>query len=193
MTRIPSTSALRLLETAVRRRSYSHAATELNLSHSAVGQQIRRLEEDLGRRLFQRQGLSMAPTAEAQELAAAYVAARDTIERTWMRLAQGASQTTVVLSVEPAMARLWLAPGSAPCAPPFRKSRSRSRPPATWPISKATTWTWPFALAVAAGLASRLSRSWKTTCFPCAVRNWPRREAWPGPRTCWPRPAARRS
>src|SRR3954468_3876106 len=61
--------ALRALEAAARHRSYSRAAEELAVTHGAVSQQIRRLEEELGAPLFERRGNSMEPTPEALQLA----------------------------------------------------------------------------------------------------------------------------
>lgn len=70
MSRLPPFIALRALEAAARHRSYSRAAEELNVTHGAVSQQIRRLEEEFGARLFVREGNDMAPTPGAQKLAA---------------------------------------------------------------------------------------------------------------------------
>ncbi len=108
--RLPSFGALRLLEAAARRRSYSLAGAELNVTHSAISQQIRRLEEDLGRRLFERRGLMMEPTPEALELAEVYAAAHKIVERGWRRVSQPASPSTLVVSMVASFARMWFAP-----------------------------------------------------------------------------------
>src|SRR5882757_3273804 len=68
--RLPPFFALRALEAAARHRSYSGAAQELSVTHGAVSQQIRRLEAELGARLFERRGNAMIPTQEAARLAA---------------------------------------------------------------------------------------------------------------------------
>ena len=57
MSRLPPFFALRALEAAARHRSYSRAAVELSVTHGAVSQQIRRLEAELGARLFERRGI----------------------------------------------------------------------------------------------------------------------------------------
>ena len=69
MRRLPPFFALRALEAAARHRSYSRAARELFVTHGAVSQQIRKLEDDLGAKLFVRQGNAMVPTATGQRLA----------------------------------------------------------------------------------------------------------------------------
>ena len=47
MTRLPSLETLRVFEVACRHGSYSEAARELHVTHSAVSQRIRQLEEEL--------------------------------------------------------------------------------------------------------------------------------------------------
>jgi LysR family glycine cleavage system transcriptional activator len=56
--------ALHAFESAARLLSYSRAADELHVTHSAVSQQIRGLEESLGVALFERQGRQMLLTRE---------------------------------------------------------------------------------------------------------------------------------
>jgi DNA-binding transcriptional LysR family regulator len=68
--RLPPFLTLTALEAAARHRSYSRAARELHVTHGAVSQQIRKLEDELGDQLFVRQGNAMAPTATGQRLAA---------------------------------------------------------------------------------------------------------------------------
>jgi LysR family glycine cleavage system transcriptional activator len=108
--RLPPFGALRLLEAAARRRSYSLAGAELNVTHSAISQQIRRLEEDLGRKLFERRGLMMEPTSEALELAQAYASAHAIVERGWRGLMQPAKPSSLVVSMVASFARTWFAP-----------------------------------------------------------------------------------
>ena len=69
--KVPSLSALRALETAARLGSYSAAARELNVTHAAIAQHLRTLEDHFGRPLMQRQGQNMRPTPEGARLAAA--------------------------------------------------------------------------------------------------------------------------
>lgn len=67
--RLPPFSALRALEAAARLKSYSLAAGELHVTHGAVSQQIRKLEEELGEPLFTRVGAKMEPSPAAAALA----------------------------------------------------------------------------------------------------------------------------
>ena len=50
--RLPSLNGLRAFEAAARHLSFTAAATELNVTQTAISHQIRRLEEELGIRLF---------------------------------------------------------------------------------------------------------------------------------------------
>ncbi|MGV2293247.1 LysR substrate-binding domain-containing protein [Trinickia sp. YCB016] len=68
-TPLPPLQALRALEAAARRRSFSRAADELHLTHSAVSHHLRGLEEQLGVELFRRAGTRMIPTAAGAQLA----------------------------------------------------------------------------------------------------------------------------
>src|SRR6202047_2742324 len=67
MTRLPSLNGLRAFEAAARHLSFTAAATELNVTQTAISHQIRRLEEELGIRLFVRQNRSLALTPEARD------------------------------------------------------------------------------------------------------------------------------
>lgn len=71
----PPFSALRALEAATRHRSFTWAARELNITHSAVSQAVKRLETELGTRLFERRGGGMEPSEAAKRLAESYSAA----------------------------------------------------------------------------------------------------------------------
>ncbi len=62
-------SALRALETAERCRSFTVAANELNLTHSAISHQIRQIEGMLDVQLFERVQAQMIPTAACTRLA----------------------------------------------------------------------------------------------------------------------------
>jgi len=72
-------SALRVLEAAARQRSYTRAAQELQVTHSAISQAIRKLEAEVGARLFERRGGAMEPSEAAVKLAEGYTAAARTM------------------------------------------------------------------------------------------------------------------
>jgi len=64
----PNLAALRALEAAARLRSFTLAAEELHLTHSAVSHQIRQLEAALETTLFSRVGTEMIPTPSCLRL-----------------------------------------------------------------------------------------------------------------------------
>ena len=66
--RLPSLNGLRAFEAAARHLSFTQAASELNVTQTAISHQIRRLEEELGIRLFIRQNRALALTPQAQRL-----------------------------------------------------------------------------------------------------------------------------
>ncbi|RVC19557.1 LysR family transcriptional regulator, partial [Mesorhizobium sp. M7A.F.Ca.AU.002.02.1.1] len=67
--RIPSTQALRALDSFARHGSVWRAADELHLTRSAVSHQLRLLERDLGFDLLERIGKGVALTPRGQRYA----------------------------------------------------------------------------------------------------------------------------
>src|SRR5260370_10514814 len=65
--RLPSLNGLRAFEAAARHLSFTQAASELNVTQTAISHQIKRLEEELGVRLFVRQNRALALTPEAKD------------------------------------------------------------------------------------------------------------------------------
>ncbi|WP_395443885.1 LysR family transcriptional regulator [Caulobacter sp. UC70_42] len=107
--RSPPFTALRAVEAASRHRSFTAAARELHITHSAVSQSIRRLETELGARLFERRGGAMEPSEAALRLAQTYSEAEEALSRTLREILgpQGARALSVVM---PAMfGRQWFA------------------------------------------------------------------------------------
>lgn len=68
---LPSLQRLRALEAVVRLGGFSAAADEMLLTQSAVSNQIKRLEDEVGARLVERVGKRAKPTAEGRLLLAA--------------------------------------------------------------------------------------------------------------------------
>ena len=110
MRRLPPFFALRALEAAARHLSYSRAAEELAVTHGAVSQQIRRLEAELGARLFVRRGNTMAPTPDAVRLAEEVGRALETLRNAVSRFEAGARNDPLVVSMDPQFAARWLPP-----------------------------------------------------------------------------------
>ncbi|HEY0435090.1 MAG TPA: LysR substrate-binding domain-containing protein [Phenylobacterium sp.] len=111
MPRLPPFIALRALEAAARRRSYSRAAEELSVTHSAVSQHIRGLEAELGARLFERRGNRMEPSPAAlllaQEVAHALQVLREAVT---VAAEEAADSEPLVISIGGFMAYRWLPP-----------------------------------------------------------------------------------
>src|SRR5882757_4055550 len=71
MRRLPPLQTLRSLEAAARLLNFTAAAEELHVTQSAVSQQIRQLEQSLGKRLFHRLTRRLALTEEGEIFVAA--------------------------------------------------------------------------------------------------------------------------
>ena len=108
MRRLPPFFALRALEAAARHRSYSRAAKELAVTHGAVSQQIRRLEAELGARLFERRGNAMIPTPAAERLAAGIGRGLGVLQNAVAEFETAAVRDPLVVSLEPQFANTWL-------------------------------------------------------------------------------------
>jgi len=108
MVRLPPFFALRALEAAARHRSYSGAAKELSVTHGAVSQQMRRLEAELGARLFERRGNTMFPTPEAQRLAGEVALALDRLKNAVTDFAAAAERDPLVISLDAQFSARWL-------------------------------------------------------------------------------------
>jgi LysR family glycine cleavage system transcriptional activator len=107
--RLPPFSSLVALEAAARHRSYSRAAEELFVTHGAVSQQVRKLEEELGVQLFARRGNQMEPTPVGAALAARIGEAIGSL-RQGVESARRAASGPIVISAGPAFATSWLSP-----------------------------------------------------------------------------------
>jgi len=110
MVRLPPFFALRALEAAARHRSYSRAGQELSVTHGAISQQIRRLEAELGARLFERKGAEMIPTADALKLAVEVGRSLDNLKSAVAAFAAAAERDALVVSIDGQFAARWLPP-----------------------------------------------------------------------------------
>jgi DNA-binding transcriptional LysR family regulator len=72
---LPPLNAIRAFEAAARRGSFADAALDLNVTHWAIGKQIRSLEDWFGLPLFERRARGVALTDEGAELLADVTAA----------------------------------------------------------------------------------------------------------------------
>lgn len=78
---LPPFAAMRVIEAVVRHKNFSRAARELNISHAAVSQAIKRFETQNNVHLFDRSGSAIVPSEGAMELAASYAHAAQDIMR----------------------------------------------------------------------------------------------------------------
>jgi LysR family glycine cleavage system transcriptional activator len=108
--RPPPFAGLRVLEAASRLKSYSLAGEELGVTHSAVSQTVRRLEETYRTKLFRRVGMQMTPSQAALALAQAYREAARIVERAGADLSAVNEGSTLVVSTVSSVAKLWFSP-----------------------------------------------------------------------------------
>ena len=102
---LPSLGALRLVEAACRHGNFRRAGRELSVTHSAISQQVARLEKQLGVKLFVRDGVTMKPTSAGEELADGYRRAIRTLERSLQR---ATTPSKLVVSLPSSVANPWL-------------------------------------------------------------------------------------
>lgn len=102
-------NGLRAVETVARLGSLAAAAAELNVSVSAVSQQIKRTEKQLGQALFDRTPGGLVPTEFGTVFTARLSAGFRELAQA-VALAGEANECTLVVSVAPAFASKWLLP-----------------------------------------------------------------------------------
>lgn len=106
---LPPLNALRAFEAAGRHESFSRAAQELGVSHSAISRHVRGLEDRLNRRLFRDLPRGVALTGEGAAYLAQVTAALDLIAEATERLTERAAGQLSVNS-EPLFATKWVIP-----------------------------------------------------------------------------------
>lgn len=110
MRRLPPLNALRAYEAAARHLSFTKAANELNVTPGAVSQQIKTLEDYIGRPVFIREKRGLKLTDEAQ---ASLPVMRDGFEKLAAAanlLQSGGDSGRLAVSVAPSFASKWLVP-----------------------------------------------------------------------------------
>lgn len=108
--RLPSLNGLRAFEAAARHLSFTRAASELNVTQTAISHQIRRLEEELGVRLFLRQNRALALTPEAREYLPGIRAAFNDLRLATDRLLRRDDDHVLTISTLASLAAKWLLP-----------------------------------------------------------------------------------
>jgi LysR family transcriptional regulator, glycine cleavage system transcriptional activator len=107
-TQLPSLNGLRAFEAAARHRSFTRAAAELNVTQTAISHQIRRLEEQLGLRLFLRRNRALELTREAEGYLPAIRAAFEDLRQATARLRRVDRDDLLTVTTMAALAAKWL-------------------------------------------------------------------------------------
>jgi LysR family glycine cleavage system transcriptional activator len=108
--RLPSLNGLRAFEAAARHLSFTLAASELNVTQTAISHQIRRLEEELGIRLFIRRNRALALTPEARDYLPGVRAAFNDLRLATDRLLRKDDDKVLTVSTIASLAAKWLLP-----------------------------------------------------------------------------------
>ncbi|WP_082443929.1 transcriptional regulator GcvA [Pseudomonas mediterranea] len=107
---LPPLNAVRAFAAAARHQSFSRAAEELHVSHSAVSRHIKLLEEHLGVLLFERRTRQSVLTPAGQTFYEQVSMALAQIAHAATTLTRSASRRKVTINVRPSFAVRWLIP-----------------------------------------------------------------------------------
>jgi len=107
---IPSLASLRAFETAARHGSFSAAARELNVTHAAIVQHVKALEEFTAKSLMVRQGNGMTLTADGKIMATALTEGFQTVQSGIEQIMRDGRDRPLNVSVTPLFAENWLMP-----------------------------------------------------------------------------------
>ena len=107
---LPPLETFRFFEAAARHLNFTQAAKEMHVTHSAVSQRIKRLEEHLGTPLFRRSGRGMLLTNEGSRLLERVRAAISEITEGVEAIRLGNTDRTLTISTVPCFAAYWLLP-----------------------------------------------------------------------------------
>jgi DNA-binding transcriptional LysR family regulator len=107
--RLPSLTALIMLEAVLRRKSFTAAAGELGVTQAAVSRQIALLEDELGEPMFVRKHRAIEPTAACLVLGASLAQSFANISET-IESIRGSDQDVVTIGATVAFSSFWLLP-----------------------------------------------------------------------------------
>ncbi len=107
---LPPLETFRFFEAAARHLNFTHAAEEMHVTHGAVSQRIKRLEEDLGTPLFRRSGRGMLLTDEGRRLLERVRAAIGEITEGVEAIRSSNRDRILTVSMVPGFATYWLLP-----------------------------------------------------------------------------------
>ncbi len=107
---IPSLAGLRAFEATARLNSFSAAGRELNVTHAAIAQHVRGLEDFFAQSLLFRQGRKMELTPSGQRLATALSDGFLTIQAGVNDLQAESEDRPLKIALTPSFAESWLMP-----------------------------------------------------------------------------------
>lgn len=108
--RIPSLNGLKAFESAARHLSFTQAAHELNVTQTAISHQIRRLEDELGVRLFLRAKDGLTLTSEGRAYLPGVRSAFNELRHSTQMLLGSRESNTLTISTLVSLASKWLLP-----------------------------------------------------------------------------------
>jgi len=107
---LPPLETFRFFEAAARHLNFTHAAAEMHVTHGAVSQRIKRLEEHLGAPLFRRSGRGVLLTNEGRRLLERVQAAINEITEGVGAIRPNNTDRILTISTVPCWAAYWLLP-----------------------------------------------------------------------------------
>ncbi|WP_129790751.1 LysR substrate-binding domain-containing protein [Sphingosinicella sp. CPCC 101087] len=110
MRRLPPLGSLRAFEAAARHSSFKQAAEELGVTPTAISHQVRLLEDNLGRRLFERRTRQVILTEAGRQLYPALRDGLDAMHDGVDRVRRQGESPTAVITTTAAFAAHWLVP-----------------------------------------------------------------------------------
>lgn len=105
---LPTLKGLRAFEEAFLLRSYTAAARKLNVQQPAISYQIKRLEEDLGVQLFDKDRGQLTPTPAANELFDTVQRSFDAIRKVSETLRKPPQPNSFTIATYPGIGTYWL-------------------------------------------------------------------------------------
>ena len=108
--RLPPLKAVWYFESAARNLSFSRAAEELNVTHSAISHQIKALEEWLGATLFERGARTLHLTEAGRRLAEPARSAFRQLAKAAQEVKRDPAGDAVTVSAMPSLTVKWLVP-----------------------------------------------------------------------------------
>ncbi|MCK2183027.1 LysR substrate-binding domain-containing protein [Halomonas getboli] len=105
---LPPLQCLRAFEAAARHGSFTQAGRELSLTQSAISRQIKRLEENLGRPLFERDPEGLRPTPAADQYYRVVRRLLRELADETVRLRRQGNDDQITLATSPTVASIWL-------------------------------------------------------------------------------------